>query len=93
MQTFTAQQALRMFERLMAPIRRAYDEAYAVDSQFDGGEFSGPAIARAEYEHERRIYALVRRRTGYDRSALMAAEWEAYDRHLSAMRAKCLPHH
>jgi hypothetical protein len=93
MHTYTAQQALRMFERLMRPIRAAHDMAYAVDSHYDGGEFSGPAIARAEEEHERRVLALVRLRTGHNRRALLAAEWEAYDRHLSAMQAKCLPHH
>lgn len=62
--------AARAFNRIMKPHREAYDMAYEFDSQFDGGEFSVPAIGRHEQDTEERLMAEVSRRFGITTSEL-----------------------
>lgn len=39
----TRKQAVRIFNRVWAPIQRAHDNGRQADAGFDSGEFSGPA--------------------------------------------------
>lgn len=58
--------ALRALRRLADSNAAAYAFAFELDSQFDGGEFSGPAIADAFWRDQDRLVQLVASRFGCD---------------------------
>lgn len=63
---FTAKQAARIYNRLMRPISRHFDQAYVADSQYDGGEWSCQAIGEAEDDEQVRVLKMVSNRTGVE---------------------------
>lgn len=50
----------------LARINKSHEEAYAHDSHYDGGEFSGPALARSQSRDTRAVMEDY----GLDRSGL-----------------------
>ena len=62
--------AARVVERLWRDIDRAYNPAYAIEAQVDGGEWSGPALQSGHENAYEDAVHLVAVRYGHSHEAL-----------------------
>ena len=55
----TLKMAVRAYRKVMAPVFESHEMAMYCDSQFDGGEFSGPALGEMFESEEDKMLCMV----------------------------------